>query len=201
MDEVDVWDTVDPKHLWVLDKLILSKHLGYVCGPVGVDVPKPDWYIVRPCVNANGLGIGTRKIWIEKNTDYLPSGHFWCEWFEGRHLSVDYKWGLTKLIIEGFKNKNTFTKWDRWSKVDDFGALEKIVSFPKILDEFISWPNVNVEFIGSKIIEVHFRDNPDFRYDNKEFIPVWEGQDTTPPEGYRYVECKEIHGRIGAFIC
>ena len=89
MDEQDVWNTVDPKHLWALDKLILSKHFGYVCGPVGVDVPKPGWYIVRPCVNAIGLGLGAQKLWIDKSTDDLPGGHFWCEWFEGRHLSVD----------------------------------------------------------------------------------------------------------------
>jgi hypothetical protein len=29
---------------------------------------------------------------------------------------------------------------------------------------------------------------------------VWEGQDTTPPEGYRYVECPEYNQRIGAFV-
>jgi len=202
LDEQDVWNTVDPKHLWALDKLILSKHFGYVCGPVGVDVPKPGWYIVRPCVNANGLGLGAQKLWIDKVTDDLPSGHFWCEWFEGRHLSVDYKWGLTKLIVEGFKKEDTFTRWDKWAKVDDFSALEKIVMFPKQLDEFIHWPVINIEFIGSKVIEVHFRDNPDFRYDNDEFIPVWDNEpiDYPFPKGYKYIECPEIHGRVGAFI-
>tara|TARA_B100002019_G_scaffold132709_1_gene114103 strand:+ start:2005 stop:2619 length:615 start_codon:yes stop_codon:yes gene_type:complete len=200
-DDETAWHQIDPKHLWVLDKLILSKHLRYNCGPVGADVEKPGYYIVRPCVNALGLGLCSDKVWIEKDTDDLTPGHFWCEWFDGRHFSVDYEFGKTKMIIEGFKKENTFTRWDKWAKVDDFGAVEKMLSYPKILEPFKKYPQVNVEFIGSKIIEVHFRGNPDFKYDNKEFIPVWEGQDTTPPEGYRYVKCKEIHGRIGAFIC
>jgi hypothetical protein len=33
-----------------------------------------------------------------------------------------------------------------------------------------------------------------------EFIPVWEGQDTTAPTGFTYKEYPDIHGRIGAFI-
>lgn len=200
-EDCTTWQTFDPKDLWVLDKLILSKHLEYNCGPVGAEVPKPDYYIVRPCVNALGLGLCSEKVWIEFDTCHLTPGHFWCEWFEGRHLSVDYEYGETKRIIEGFKKEDTFTKWDKWAKVDDFGALERILSLPKILEPFKNQPIINVEFIGNKPIEVHFRGNPDFQYDNKEFIPVWQGQDTTPPEGYEYIECEEMHGRIGAFIC
>ena len=205
MTEQDVWKELDPDHLWVLDKLILSRKLGYVCGPTGTDVPAPGKYIVRPCVNAFGLGLGASVEYIEKSTDHLTPGHFWCEFFEGRHFSVDYKWGLIKLIVEGFKKDDTFVKWDKWAKVDDFSALERILSFPKVLDEFISWPIVNIEFIGSKIIEVHFRENPDFAYDNSEFIPVWEEPSLSEhleqqQKEYQYVECPDVHGRIGAFI-
>ena len=56
--EDEVWNTIDPEHIWVMDKLILSRKLGYSCGPTGMDVPKPNWYIVRPCINAMGLGLG-----------------------------------------------------------------------------------------------------------------------------------------------
>ena len=66
------WKTADPECLWVMDKLILSRKLGYTCGPMGVDVPMPGWYIVRPCVNAIGLGLGAQKIWLEKETMHLP---------------------------------------------------------------------------------------------------------------------------------
>lgn len=188
------WKTADPNELWVMDKLILSRKLGYKCGPVGLDVPEPGWYIVRPCVNMMGLGLGAQKIWIEEETWKLPVGHFWCEWFEGRHLSVDYEYGLPKLCVEGFKEETTFTRWDRWVKTDDF------VHFPDVLDTFIHKPTINCEFIGGKLIEVHFRSNPDFDKDIQEFIPVWEGQNTTPPVGYRYIDYPDIHGRIGAFV-
>lgn len=189
-----VWKTIDPNNMWVLDKLILSKKLGYVCGPTGIDVPRPGWYIVRPCVNAMGLGLGAERVWLDCLTTHLPLGYFWCEWFEGRHLSVDYHYGLPKLCVEGFKQEDTFTRWDRWIKTNDF------VHFPQVLDEFISTPWINCEFIGGKLIEVHFRHNPDFEGNIEEFIPVWEGQDTTPPNGYTYKEYPDIHGRIGAFI-
>ena len=198
--EDDVWKRINPNNIWPLDKLILSRKLGYKCGPVGLRVPKPGWYIVRPCVNMMGLGLGAQKVWLEKTTHHLPVGHFWCEFFTGRHISLDYAYGLPKLCVEGFKSDDTFTRWDSWIKVDDFPAMEKCLGFPKILDEFIHWPEINCEFIGSKLIEVHFRPNPDFTEGMTEFIPVWEGQSIDPPEGYSYRPCPDIHGRVGAFI-
>ena len=109
--EDKVWETVNPKDLWVMDKLILSRNLYYTCGPVGMAVPRPGHYIVRPCVNMLGLGLGAQKVWIEDTTDHLPLGYFWCEWFSGRHLSIDYHWGRQVLAVEGHKSENTFTKW------------------------------------------------------------------------------------------
>ena len=41
---------------------------------------------------------------------------------------------------------------------------------------------INCEYIGDKLIEVHLRHNEDFNDNITEFIPVWKGQDTTPPE-------------------
>ena len=194
-----VWKTLDPEHLWVMDKLILARKLGYNCGPVGLDVPRPGWYIVRPCVNMQGMGLGAQKVWLEDDTTHLPIGYFWCEFFTGRHLSVDYAYGLPKLTVEGFKQEDTFMEWDKWVKVDDWPAIECCLHFPKILDEFIHWPIVNCEFIGGKLIEVHFRQNEDFTEGMTEFIPVWEGQSTEPPEGYTYRPYPD-QKRIGAFV-
>ena len=188
------WQTADANEIWVYDKLILSRNLGYACGPVGIDVPVPAWYIVRPCVNIMGLGLGAKKMHLTKYTIDLDPGHFWCEWFDGRHLSVDYEYGKQVLCVEGFKSEDTFTKWDKWIATDDQ------IPFPKVLEQFVNKPNVNCEFIGGKLIEVHFRSNPDFEQDIKEFIPVWQGQTTEPPNGYRYIDYPDVHGRIGAFI-
>lgn len=190
-----VWKTIDPNDMWVLDKLILSRKLGYNCGPVGLAVNKPGNYIVRPCVNMLGLGLGTQRVWIDNNTDHLPVGHFWCEWFEGRHLSIDYQKGKQVLAVEGHKPSTTFTRWNHWVKVSDR------IKFPSILEEFKEkYEHINCEFIGKKLIEVHFRRNEDFDNNRVHFIPVWEGESTDPPEGYTYIDYPDVHGRIGAFV-
>ena len=188
------WKTADADEIWVYDKLILSRKLGYKCGPAGIDVPEPGWYIVRPCVNVMGLGLGTKKMHLPQYTIDLDPGYFWCEWFEGRHLSIDYEYGKQVLCVEGFKSKDTFTQWDKWIKTNDQ------IPFPKVLDQFKTKANINCEFIGGKLIEVHLRSNPDFEQNITEFIPVWKDQSTEPPLGYRYIDYPDVHGRIGAFI-
>lgn len=190
-----VWRTIDPDDIWVLDKLILSRKLGYNSGPVGLDVPHPGHYIVRPCVNMLGLGLGAQKVWLNKETMHLPVGHFWCEWFDGRHLSIDYQWGTQVLAVEGFKDSATFTHWKRWERVKD------TVTLPNILTEFSQrYKHINCEFIGNKLIEVHLRRNEDFDNNVNVFVPVWQGESTVPPDGYNYRIYPDIHGRIGAFV-
>ena len=193
-EEDFVWQRTDPDKLWVFDKLILSRKLGYICGPTGIDVPYPNYYIIRPCVNALGLGLGASKKWLENGTIHLPIGFFWCEFFNGRHISVDYKYGEQILAVEGFKSNDTFTQWKLWKRVDD------ILPFPDILKDFTDEEYINCEFIGDKLIEVHFRRNEDFDKAVDEFIPVWKGDSTTPPEGYKYIDYPDLHGRIGAFV-
>ncbi len=184
----------DPDELWALDKLILSRKLGYICGPAGIDVPKPGSYIVRPCVNAMGLGLGAQEMWLEELTTHLPYGSFWCEWFIGRHYSVDYYYGEPRLVVEGIRPHDNLVKWTCWKKTDHY------IPFPKILEQYKNKPVINCEFIDNKLIEVHFRENEDFKDGISEFRPVWKGQDTTPPPGYSYRECADLHGRIGAFV-
>lgn len=190
-----VWKTADPNDLWVLDKLILSKKLNYNCGPVGLDVPNPGYYIVRPCVNMLGLGLGAQKVWLEKDTTHLPLGYFWCEWFNGRHLSIDYHWGKQVLAVEGHKPDTTFTRWDHWVKVSDRLKLPSI-----LLELQTKYEWINCEFIGKKLIEVHFRHNEDFAGNITHFIPVWKSESTEPPPGYIYKDYPDVHGRIGAFV-
>jgi hypothetical protein len=193
--EDKIWQTIDPDDLWALDKLILSRKLNYSCGPVGLDVPAPSHYIVRPCVNMIGLGLGAKRVWIEKDSSHLPLGYFWCEFFEGRHISVDYLWGKQQLAVEGHKPSHTFVHWQRWSCVNDF------ISLPELLSPFANkYQWINCEFIGEKLIEVHFRQNEDFKDNITDFIPVWQGESTNPPLGYRYINYPDLHGRIGAFV-
>lgn len=193
--EDTVWQTVDPDDIWVMDKLILSRKLGYNCGPVGLDIEVPGLYIVRPCVNMIGLGLGASKQWLDKSTTHLPVGHFWCEWFEGVHHSVDYHWGQQCICVEGRKSPDTLVRWREWLRVDVAHKLP-----PLLQDISTRYEWLNCEYINGKLIEVHLRYNEDFVNGVEHFIPVWEGQSIEPPEGYTYRSYPDVHGRIGAFI-
>ena len=165
----DEWNHIHSEDLWVYDKLFLSRILGYTCGPVGTTVPKPDFYIVRPVTNFLGMGRFARKEWIENYTDMFHPGEFWCEIFTGDHLSVDFHHQKSELVVLGTRNEeDPYYKWKKWEKID------QKVDFPEILKSLkgdYDW--INCEFIGNKLIEVHFRQNPDFRYENSVAIPVW----------------------------
>jgi hypothetical protein len=76
-----------------------------------------------------------------------------------------------------------------------------VIPFPKMLHS-ISHPHkwINCEFIGGNLIEVHLRHNEDFDGNISHFIPVWEGESISPPDGYIYRIYPDIHGRVGAFV-
>lgn len=197
LDEDEVWLKADPDDLWVMDKLILARKCGYSCGPVGMDVPAPDWYITRPCVNMIGFGLGAKKQWLAKSTDHLELGHFWCEWFDGQHLSVDYKLGEPILSVEGIReDPNNLTRWSKWQKV------KNTIPLPEFLKDLsIKYDTINCEYIDGKLIEVHLRGNPNFENLNiTEFIPVWDSRRDLSQQGYTYVRCPGENGRIGAWI-
>jgi len=186
-DESLAWQIANPEDLWVLDKLLLSRRLGYVCGPVGIDVPRSGYYIIRPCVNALGMGLDTSKVFIIDNTDHLPVGEFWCEIFYGRHLSVDFYKGKQILCVEGFREKEEpYWRWSRWVRTND------VVELPEFIQAIATkYEWFNVEFIGSNIIECHFRANPDFwipGFDRiEEVIPIWHDEELESREGYQMI--------------
>jgi hypothetical protein len=168
----DEWNHIHSEDLWIYNKLFLSRVLGYTCGPTGTTVPQPDFYIVRPMVNLMGMGRFARKEWIGKYTDQFHPAEFWCEIFKGEHLSVDFYQQKAELVVLGTRDSDVpYYKWKKWEKI------ERDIPFPKILNKLkgdYDW--INCEFIGDKLIEVHFRQNPDFRYGNSVAIPVWNDE-------------------------
>jgi hypothetical protein len=172
LDSNEEWNHIHSSDLWIYNKLFLSRVLGYVCGPAGTNVPKPDFYIVRPSFNLMGMGRFARKEWIKHGTDDIHPAEFWCEIFQGEHLSVDFYRQESELVILGTRDENDpLYKWKKWEKVD------RKVDFPEILTKLkgnYEW--INCEFIGNRLIEVHFRRNPDFRYGNSVAIPVWNNE-------------------------
>ena len=179
----DEWNHIHSEDLWVYNKLFLSRCLGYTCGPVGTTVPKPDFYIVRPSFNLLGMSRFARIEWIEKTTDDFHPSEFWCEIFVGEHLSVDFHHEKQELVILGTRDeKNPIYKWSKWEKID------KKVEFPDILKNLnknYEW--INCEFIDGHLIEVQFRRNPNFRYNNTVAIPVWNEDIPEIYEDYEFI--------------
>ena len=175
MDQVgdgDMWNKICPEHLWVTDKMILAKRLGYLCGPAGVPVPTAGHYVVRPCVNYRMMSRGATIQYLTPDDDSIPDGYFWCEMFTGRHLSFDYFYGKQVLAVEGFRDGDRLDRFSRWERINYEFSLPEILA---PIAEFNQW--FNVEVIGDKVIEVHFRYNDDFaNHDHKVIIPVWKDQ-------------------------
>ena len=140
----DEWNQINPKDLWVYNKLFLSRVLGYKCGPAGTTVPRPDFYIVRPSLNLLGMGRDARIIKINKETDDLHPSEFWCQVFRGEHISVDFRNKKSELVVLGERNPNNpLYKWMKWSKID------KEIEFPSILEDLVgNYEWINCEFIG-----------------------------------------------------
>lgn len=195
LDSQEEWNTIHNSDLWVYNKLFLSRILGYNCGPIGVPVPKSDFYIVRPSFNLLGMGRFARIEWIEQYTDHLHPSEFWCEVFKGDHISVDYRNKHPELVVLGTKDSNDpLYKWNKWEKIDRF------IEFPEVLKDLKGdYEYINCEFIGDKLIEVHFRQNPDFRYGNTVAIPIWNDQEVKETDNYNYIR-DEDYRRKGFLI-
>jgi len=195
LDCYDEWNCIHSDDLWVYNKLFLNHHLRHLCGPTGVPVPYPGYYIVRPSINLLGMGRFSRIEWIDKNTEHFHPAEFWCEIFEGPHLSVDFHNQESELVVLGERDDDeSLYKWRKWTKID------KKVEFPEILKNLkgdYEW--INCEFIGDKLIEVHFRRNPDFRYGNSVAIPVWKGDRPQKVDNFTFIEDKE-YLRRGFFV-
>jgi len=169
----DEWSSINSEDLWVYNKLYLSQVCGYTCGPAGLEVPSPGFYVVRPIINFMGMSRFSRIEYIKNTTEHLHPGEFWCEVFEGDHISIDFCNGVPDLIVKGFRDpQEPLYRWSKWEKV------ESTIPFPIVLDRVkdkYEW--INCEFIGGKLIEAHFRRNPDFRFGNDYAVPVWDNED------------------------
>ena len=194
-DSKEEWNSIHVEDLWVYDKLILNRRLRHLCGPTGMPVPYSGYYIVRPSINLLGMGRFSRIEWIDKDTEHFHPAEFWCEIFKGEHLSVDFHQKKSELVVLGERNNDDpLYKWKKWTKIDSK------VEFPDILNNLkgnYEW--INCEFVGNKLIEVHFRRNPDFRYRNTVAIPVWKGDRPQKNGDLTFIDDKD-YLRRGFFI-
>lgn len=193
--DVDGWLQLHENDYWLFDKLILSRKLGYTCGPAGMDVPKTDLYCVRPIMNMYGMGVSARFEKLTKSTNHLHPGEFWCEAFYGKHISVDYQDQEPVLTVIGERDvMTTIYKWSKWTKIDH------CIPFPNVLTTLHGrYPKINCEFIDGKLIEVHLRHNPDFAYGNTVAIPVWDEEHAHDTDEYQFIESRDFK-RVGFLI-
>jgi len=180
LGDYDVFDSIAIDDLWCMDKLILAKKLGYSCGPAGMVPLVPGQYVVRPIWNLRSMSIGATIQYLD--SDSIPDGYFWSEIFTGRHLSFDYHWGKQTLAVEGFRTDPLrLDRFSQWTKIDEVFALPEILQ--TVADRY-EW--FNVEVIGDRIIEVHFRYNPNFvNHNATTIIPVWHDEFYPSPAGDR----------------
>ena len=195
LDSKDEWAIIHEDDLWVYNKLIIAKKSGHLCGPTGVPVSRKGYYVVRPIFNLLGMGRHARIEWIDGYTDHFHPSEFWCEVFHGEHLSVDFYHKESKLVVKGERHPtDPLYKWLKWEKID------KEVEFPEILNNLSgNYEWINCEFIGNKLVEVHFRQNPDFRYGNTVAIPVWKDENAPIDKNYNYIK-DEDYLRTGFYI-
>ncbi len=147
VSDSDTLDKIEPADLWVLDKFILAKRLGYCCGPAGVMPEISGKYVVRPCINLRMMSRGASFMYLESDQDIIPDGYFWCEVFQGRHRSFDYHHGKQTLAVEGFRHDpDRLDRFSHWSKIDDVFPLPAILQ--QVADRY-EW--LNVETIGDNI--------------------------------------------------
>jgi hypothetical protein len=141
------------------------------------------------------MGRFAEIVWIEKDTEHFHPSNFWCEVFKGEYLSVDFHYQEPKLVVRGIKDdSDPLYKWQKWEKID------KKVEFPSILENLegnYDW--INCEFIDGNLIEVHIRQNPDFRYDNEVAIPIWDDNFCENPSFIKDSEY-DTYGRRGIYI-
>lgn len=198
-NDYEAWRACPEQDLWAFDKLVVSRKCGYSCGPRGLPVPQPGQYIIRPITNLDGMGRGAYSEYLEHSTRHIPDGFFWNELFTGVHISVDYLDCKPVLSVLGMRDpEKLFQRFTYWRKVEDTIPLPQILYGLTINHRFI-----NCEFIGGKLIEVHLRHNPDFAYGNTEMIPVWPGQSTQPPAGFRFIpdiDEDSLAYRVGIFV-
>jgi hypothetical protein len=181
----DAWIAY-PEHRWVFNKLALALRLNYCAGPAGVAIPHEGNYIVRPTYNLSGMGVGARRMYLDAEDNHsVRPGEFWCEFFEGPHITVDYEWhdGLLMPVFAaqgecGGVELFRFTRWHRISSPQ--------LPVPDWIKEFENVPRINIEFIDGHIIEIHLRPGIDFPDGASEIVPIWA--DSTEEERQQMFE-------------
>ena len=184
---------------WVFNKLEVALRQGLAAGPAGTAPPRTGTYVIRPIYNIFGMGISARKFEYDTsmreaflNYAEVEPGHFWCEWLDGPHRSIDYrkfddgKWRCTSMTEGRHRSDDNLVQFDHWVKLDpnDAPKFWQLPIFPSLSD-LVAF---NVETRSGKVIEIHLRlgnDPFDHLPVGTRITPVWDGE--TVPDGAEFL--------------
>lgn len=196
-EDVEAWYNF-PNDRNFFNKLWLADQLGHKCGPGGIPVPDAGTYIVRPTYNLAGMGVGAKKMELspeEWNTGAVPAGYFWCEWFEGEHLSLDYvregRFGkMNWSLVRCYRGEKRGFEFDRWDRVDisDWGSWKVPSILVNPLWYEMSASKLNLETIGGRVIEAHFRHGFDHMEQYETIYPIFKEFTFDKPKGFTWIE-------------
>lgn len=173
----DAWQKY-PQHRWVFNKLTLSLKLGYNAGPAGLMVPNEGDYIIRPVYNLSGMGVNARREYLNRgDVNSTKPGEFWCEFFHGPNVTIDYEWDYVNgervlrpvFAAQGFRTSPKLYRFNAWKKIDP-----PIWKLPEWINEFQDVPRINLEFVHDQLIEIHLRPGIDFPDGATQIIPIWD---------------------------
>jgi hypothetical protein len=193
-NDPDAWDRyANSPCRWTFNKLEVALRQGLHCGPAA-SAPRSDgWYIHRPVYNLYGMGIGAEKFYYEstQRSSFLqhavvPPGHFWCQWLDGPHASIDYQrnanWSATSYWIGEHASDENLTKFQSWERKDEREA-PPITDFD-LLSPLLDYVNeINIETRSGVVIEIHLRlgEMPDVPVGTV-VEPIWDEQESDFPD-------------------
>jgi len=198
-EDFQTW-RIFPKYRNLFNKMEIALQQGLKSGPAAVNPLHDGYYISRPIYNLYGMGIGAKKFWYSDdmynqllNNDVVPPGHFWCEWVEGDHLSIDFHRDpknnifYTRSVWQGrHYTSDNLTQFSSWTRLEsELHPYDIKLKLPWN-DEKVT--AINLEYKGNYVIEAHLRLGND-PWDDLEIgtvvTPVWDDADIDPSKEFR----------------
>lgn len=196
-EDFQTWELF-PKYRNLFNKMDIALTQGLHAGPAGVAPKKEGIYISRPIYNLYGMGIGAKKFKYTNdmydsfiNNGVVPPGHFWCEWIDGDHRSVDYHRNpetqefYIRSVWRGLHySDDNLTRFESWERLENDSPVGIGDSGPWADPEVTA---INLEIRGNYVIESHLRLGNDPWDDlpiGTVVTPVWHDMDI--PEGAEF---------------
>ena len=198
-EDFQTWDLYQNKYRHFFNKLEVALQQGLHAGPAGVPPQRDGDYLYRPIYNLYGMGIGATKFSYDQSmaddiisNAVIPPGYFWCEWVEGRQLSIDFHRDpetnifYTRSVWEGIHySDDNLTKFQEWIRLpNDIHPYDIKLDLPWNDLEVTA---INIEMRGDIVIEVHLRLGGDPFDDlpvGTVVTPVWDAMEI--PEGVEF---------------